>query len=311
MTLRVTFLGTGGAVPTTERNPSSILVNREGDRHLFDCGEGTQRQLMHFGAGFDVGHIFVTHLHGDHVYGLPGLLETLDFNDRETALTIHVPPGTKSDVRKFLGALGGTPSFPLRLSTVQPESVVLRREEYEIRSFDVDHHTTAVGYALIEDDRKGRFDRDRAEELGVPVGPAFSQLHDGQAVELDDGRTIEPEQVVGEPRPGRTLVYTGDTRPQDRTVEIADGADLLIHDATFADDRAGRARKTGHSTAREAGEIAARADVRKLALTHISSRYAHDVAGHETEARAAFEGEAFVPDDGDVVDLPFPDATEH
>ncbi|GAB3687699.1 ribonuclease Z [Salinarchaeum chitinilyticum] len=310
MTLRVTFLGTGGAVPTTERNPSSILVNREGDRHLFDCGEGTQRQLMHFGAGFDLSHVFVTHLHGDHVYGLPGLLETLDFNDREAALTIHVPPGTKGDVRQFLEALGGSPSFPLRLSTVQPETVVLRREEYEIRAFDVDHHTTAIGYALIEDDRKGRFDRERAEELGVPVGPAFSRLHEGESVELDDGETIEPEQVVGDPRPGRTLVYTGDTRPQDRTVEVAKDADLLIHDATFASDRADRARKTGHSTAREAGEIAARADARQLALTHISSRYAHDVAGHEQEAREAFDGDAFVPDDGDVIDLPFPDADD-
>jgi ribonuclease Z len=313
MTLRVTFLGTGGAVPTTERNPSALLVNREGDRLLFDCGEGTQRQLMHFGAGFDVSHLFVTHLHGDHVYGIPGFLETLDFNDREDPLTIHVPQGTKGSVRDFLDALGGRPSFPLRLSEVQPGAVALHREDtgstgYEVRAFDVEHHTNAVGYALVEDDRKGRFDRERAEALGVPVGPKFSRLHEGHPVELDDGTTVEPEQVVGEPRPGRTFVYTGDTRPQDRTVEIAEGADLLVHDATFADDRAERASETAHSTAREAGEIAARAGVRRLALTHISSRYAHDVEGHEAEAREAFDGEVFVPDDGEVVDVPFPDA---
>ncbi|AGN01875.1 ribonuclease Z [Salinarchaeum sp. Harcht-Bsk1] len=307
MTLRVTFLGTGGAVPTTERNPSALLVNREGDRLLFDCGEGTQRQLMRFGAGFDVSHLFVTHLHGDHVYGIPGFLETLDFNDREDPLTIHVPPGTKGKVRSFLESLGGWPSFPLRLSETSPGAVPLRREDYEVRAFDVDHRTNAVGYVLEEDDRKGRFDRQRAEELGVPVGPKFSTLHEGESVELDDGTTIEPEQVVGEPRPGRTLVYTGDTRPQERTVEVARNADLLIHDATFADDRAERARKTAHSTAREAGEIAQRADVRRLALTHVSSRYAHDVSAHETEANEAFDGEAFVPHDGDVVEVPFPD----
>jgi len=310
MTLRVTFLGTGGAVPTTERNPSALLVNREGDRLLFDCGEGTQRQLMHFGAGFDVSHLFVTHCHGDHVYGIPGLLETLDFNDREAAMTIHVPPGTKGDVRQFLEALGGRPSFPLRLSETRPGEVALEREDYVVRAFGVDHRTKAVGYALVEDDRKGRFDRERAEELGVPVGPKFSRLHEGEAVELEDGTTVEPEQVVGPPRPGRTLVYTGDTRPQERTVEVASGADLLVHDATFADDRAERARRTAHSTAREAGEIAARADVRRLALTHVSSRYAHDVDAHLREARDAFDGESFVPDDGDVVDVPFPDARE-
>ena len=313
MTLRVTFLGTGGAVPTTERNPSALLVNREGDRLLFDCGEGTQRQLMHFGAGFDVSHLFVTHLHGDHVYGIPGFLETLDFNDREGPLTIHVPPGTKGKVRSFLESLGGRPSFPLRLSEARPGTVALRREDagstpYEVRAFEVDHRTNAVGYVLVEDDRKGRFDRERAEALGVPVGPKFSTLHEGEAVELDDGTTVEPEQVVGEARPGRTVVYTGDTRPQERTVEVAEQADLLIHDATFADDRAERARRTAHSTAREAGEIAARADVNRLALTHISSRYAHDVSAHETEAKAAFDGEAFVPDDGAVFEVPFPDA---
>ena len=308
MTLRVTFLGTGGAVPTTERNPSAILCNREGDRLLFDCAEGTQRQLMHFGSGFDISHCFLTHLHGDHVYGLPGLLETLDFNDRESPLTVYAPPGTRGNLTQFVDALGSRPSFPLRVEEVSAGDVALRADGYEVRAFAVDHRTTAVGYTLVEDDRKGRFDRERAEELGVPVGPAFSRLHDGEAVELDDGRVIEPDAVVGDPRPGRCVVYTGDTRPAERTVEVAADADLLIHDATFADDRAERAVRTGHATAREAGEIATRAGVRRLALTHVSSRYAHDVEAHEREVREAFSGEAFVPDDGDVIDVPFPDA---
>jgi len=308
MTLRVTFLGTGGAVPTTERNPSATLVNREGDRLLFDCAEGTQRQLMHFGAGFDVGHLFLTHLHGDHVYGIPGFLETLDFNDRAAPMTIHAPARTGDRIRRFLGALDSTPSFPLAIEEVAPGDVALEREDYEVRTFAVDHDARALGYVLVEDDRKGRFDRDRAEELGVPVGPKFSRLHDGEPVELEDGRVIEPEQVVGDPRPGRTLVLTGDTRPAERTIEIAADADLLVHDATFADDNAERARRTAHSTAREAGEVAAAADARRLALVHVSSRYAHDVDAHVRQAREVFDGEVFVPDDGRTVDVSFPDA---
>jgi len=308
MTLRVTFLGTGGAVPTTERNPSAVLCNREGDRLLFDCAEGTQRQLMQFGTGFAISHLFVTHLHGDHIYGIPGLLETLDFNEREDPLAIHVPPGAKGTLTRFVESVGARPSFPLRVQEVAAGDVALRREDYEVRAFDVDHRTAAVGYALVEDDRKGRFDREGAEELGVPVGPKFSRLHEGQAVELDDGTTVEPDQVVGPPRPGRRVVYTGDTRPTERTVAVAEDADLLVHDATFADDRADRAAETGHSTAREAGEVAARAGARRLALTHVSSRYAHDVEAHEREAREAFGGRAFVPDDGDVIEVSFPDA---
>jgi ribonuclease Z len=308
MTLRVTFLGTSGAVPTTRRNPSAISVAREGDHLLFDCGEGTQRQMMRFGTGFDVSHLFITHTHGDHTYGLPGLLDTMGFNDRETGMTIHVPPGKKGQIKAFIESAGGRPSFPLRINEVGYDDVALRTDEYEVRTFPVEHRTTAVGYALVEDDRKGRFDRERAEELGVPVGPKFSQLHEGKPVELDDGTVVDPEQVVGEPRPGRKFVYTGDTRPVDETVDIAENADLLVHDATFADDRHDRAEKTGHSTASEAASVARRANATRLALVHISSRYTGDVSDHLLEASDAFDGEVFVPDDGDTVDVPFPDA---
>jgi ribonuclease Z len=164
-----------------------------------------------------------------------------------------------------------------------------------------------MGFALVEDDRPGRFDRERAEELGVPVGPKFGRLHAGESVELDDGRVIDPSQVVGDPRPGRRLVYTGDTRPVEAVVEAADGADLLIHDATFADDEADRARHTGHSTAREAGEIAARAGAARLALTHLSSRYAGGWERLAREAREVFDGECFVASDGQTVEVPYPD----
>ncbi|MWG34699.1 ribonuclease Z [Halomarina oriensis] len=305
--MHVTFLGTSGAIPTTERNTSSVLVRREGERFLFDVGEGTQRQMMRYGTGFDVSHVFLTHLHGDHVLGLPGLLQTWDFNDREAALAIHTAPGTKPAVENLVTAAGTRPSYPVRVDEVSPGSVALGGDDFEVRAFETEHRTRSVGYALVEDDRKGRFDRERAEELGVPVGPKFSKLHDGQSVELDDGTVVDPEQVVGDPRPGRRVVYTGDTRPTDAVERAAEGADLLVHDATFADEDAERAPRTGHSTAREAAELAASAGVNRLALTHVSSRYG-GYAGHLGEqAREVFE-DAFVAEDGQGVDVPYPDA---
>jgi ribonuclease Z len=309
MTLKVTFLGTSGAVPTTERNPSSVFVRREGDAFLFDAGEATQRQMMRYGTGFDVSDVFVTHTHGDHVLGLPGLVQTWEFNDRHEALTIHVPRGLGRAIKQLVFAIGGDVGFSVRVEEVGPGEVALARDEFEVRAFQTAHRTTSVGYALVEADRKGRFDRERAEELGVPVGPKFSRLHDGEPVELDDGTVVRPEQVVGDPRPGRKLVYTGDTRPHDAVVAAAEDADLLVHDATFADDAAERAAQTGHSTAGEAAEIAARADAKALALTHVSSRYAGDARELREDAEGGdFDGEVFVAHDGLEHDVPYPDA---
>jgi ribonuclease Z len=307
MSMRVTFLGTSGAVPTTRRAPSAVLVNREGERLLFDCGEGTQRQMMRYGTGFDVSHIFVTHLHGDHVLGIPGLIQSLDFNDRNEPIAIHVPRNTQEHVTDLVHAGGHQPGFPVRVHEVTPGAVAYDADDFAVRTFETDHRTRSMGFALVEADRPGRFDRARAEELGVPVGPEFGRLHGGESVELDDGRVIHPDQVVGDPRPGRRLVYTGDTRPTESVVEAARDADLLIHDATFADDEADRARHTAHSTAREAGQIAARAGVARLALTHLSSRYASGWERLEREAREAFDGECFVASDGQTVDVPFPE----
>ena len=307
--MRVTFLGTSGAIPTTERNPSAIAVNREGDRLLFDCGEGTQRQMMRYGTGFDLDHVFLTHLHGDHVFGLPGLVQTFDFNDRERPLTVHAPAGTTDRVEKLLEAAGDPPSYPLDIRGVTDDGVVLDRAAYEVRAFAVDHRTRAVGYVIDEDDRKGRFDRETAEEdLGIPPGPKYSKLHAGQAIE-HEGETIQPEAVVGPPRPGRRVVYTGDTRPTERTVEVARNADLLIHDGTFGEDHRERARETAHSTAREAAEVAAEADVARLALTHISTRYSGRAELLESQARAVFEA-ADVAYDGMRIDVPYPDADD-
>jgi len=311
MSLRVTFLGTSGAIPTTERNPAALFVSREGDDLLFDCGEGTQRQMMRYGTGFGVDHLFVTHTHGDHVLGIPGLTQTMEFNERERPLAVHVPAGERRTAKRLLSATGDDPAFPVRVNEVRAGDVALDGDEYEVRAFDVDHRTNAVGYALVEDDRKGRFDRERAEhELGIEPGPAYSRLHRGESVELDDGTVVDPDEVVGDPRPGRTLVYTGDTTPVGSTVDVAADADLLVHDATFTSERAERAEATAHSTAAQAGSIAQQAAAKRLALVHVSSRYAGDVSGHEAEAREAFDGRAWVPDDGETFEIPFPDAED-
>jgi ribonuclease Z len=310
MSMRVTFLGTGGAVPTTERGPSALLLERDGERLLFDCGEGTQRQMMRFGTGFTISHLFVTHLHGDHVLGIPGLIQTLDFNDRDEPLALYGPPGSKRHLRNLIEAAGYRPDFPITINEIRPGTVALDATEYEVRTFETDHrNVSSMGYALIEADRRGRFDRERAEELGVPVGPKFGTLHDGEAVELDDGTVVRPEEVVGDPRPGRRFVYTGDTRPVDAAVTVAEEPDLLVHDATFHDEWAERARRTGHATGREAAEVAARAGAKRLGLVHVSSRYAADASPIEREAAtAAADGtEVFLPDDGRTVEVPYPD----
>ncbi|WP_122088064.1 ribonuclease Z [Halalkalicoccus subterraneus] len=306
MTLRVTFLGTSGAVPTARRNPSGIYLNREGEELLFDCGEGTQRQMMRFRTGFSISAVFLTHVHGDHVLGLPGLCQTLDFNDRADPLAIYTPRGTRHTVEDLVGALDARLGYPLEVREAAPGETVHGGEEYEVRAFRTEHRTRSVGYALVESDRKGRFDRERAEELGVPVGPKFGALHSGESIELEDGTAVEPEQVVGPPRPGRRVVYTGDTRPTEEGREAAADADLLIHDATFGDDWAERARETGHATAREAGELAAHAGAKRLALTHISSRYAGDASELAREASEAHD-EAFVAEDGLEVEVSFPE----
>ncbi|WP_331235428.1 ribonuclease Z [Natronorarus salvus] len=306
MTLRVTFLGTSGAVPTAGRNPSSVHVNREGEEFLFDVAEGTQRQMMRFGTGFSISAIFLTHVHGDHVLGLPGLCQTMAFNERTAPLSITTPAGTGGRVRTLLTAIDDGPSFRVDIHEVRAGETAFSGEGYDVRTFETDHRTRSVGYALVEDDRKGRFDRERAEELGVPEGPLFSRLHEGETVELEDGTLVEPGEIVGPPRPGRRLVYTGDTRPAETVVEAARDADLLIHDATFVEEAATRARETGHATAREAAEVAERAGAKRLALTHVSSRYAGNVSALATEAVDVFEG-AFVAEDGQRIDVPYPE----
>jgi ribonuclease Z len=301
--LDVVFLGTAGSMPTARRNPSATLVRRGGERLLFDCGEGTQRQLLRSDVGLvDLEEVFFTHYHADHFLGVPGMLKTFALRGRDLPLTLHGPRGLEEmlgSMRRVVGRL----TYEVGVVELAPE-VVLARDGYELRTFPARHGRDAIGYALVEHARPGRFDVETADALGVPPGRERGTLQAGEAVTLVDGRTVTPEQVLGEPRPGRTVVLTGDTAPSDHVVAAAYGADLLVHEATFCDDEADRAQETEHSTAREAARVALDAGVRLLALTHVSSRYGGgDV---EREAREVFP-DTVVPRDYDLIDIPFPE----
>ena len=301
MDLDVVFLGTSASAPTARRGLASLLVRRGGDRLLFDCGEGTQRQLLRSSIGLvDLEEIFVTHFHADHYLGLPGLLKTFSLRARDEPLRVYGPPGL-GELYNALGRVIGRLTYPVELVELRAGDR-LERDGYEICAFPVDHRVPALGYALVEAERPGRFDDAKADELGVPFGPERGVLQRGEPVTLADGRTIQPEELVGEPRPGRTVVYTGDTRPADAVPMLFPGADLLIHEATFGEDERERALDTGHSTAAEAAGIARDAAVSLLAITHVSPRYlASDLV---EEAQAIFPG-TILPRDFDIVELPF------
>ena len=297
MDLDVLFVGTAGSAPTARRGLPATLVRRGGDRLLFDCGEGTQRQLVRSVGLVDLEEVFITHFHADHFLGLPGMLKTFGLRGRDRPLTVHGPPGLRRLFQGLESVIGRT-NFPLELVELEPNEQV-ERDGYRIATFAVDHRVRAQGYALIEDDRPGRFDEARARELGVEPGPAFGRLQSGEPV-----GGVQPEQVLGEARRGRKVVLTGDTAPCEMTRAVAHGADLLVHEASFAEEEAARALDTGHSTARQAAEVAAAADVALLALTHLSTRY----SGGELrdEARSAFP-QTIVPRDFDRVEIPLPE----
>ncbi len=300
--IRVTFLGTAASRPTVGRNVSAVLVARQGELLLFDCGEGTQRQMMRYQTGFGIGDIFFSHMHADHFLGVIGLLRTMGLQGRAEPITLWGPQGSRPILHDAVNL--GVERVPFRIDIRELDADErVGREDYDIVAYRTQHGGRSLGYALIEHERLGRFHPERARELGVPEGPLFGKLHRGEAVEVE-GRTIGPEDVVGPPRPGRSIVYTGDTRPCRRTIEVARDADVLIHDATFGNDEADRARATNHSTAREAADVARRAGVLRLVLTHLSSRYSEDPRGLEREARAVFAG-AVVAHDGMVIEVPY------
>jgi ribonuclease Z len=309
MDLDVLFLGTAGSAPSARRGLPATLLRRGGDRLLFDCGEGTQRQLVRSIGLVELEEVFLTHFHADHVLGLPGMLKTFGLRQRERALTVHGPRGL-GELFRLLYPLIGRLTFPIELVELEANDE-LEREGYRIATYSTDHVPHSLGYAIVEDTRPGVFDPTLAAALGVTPGPDFGRLQSGETV-----NGVQPDQVMGEARRGRKVVITGDTAPCDMTRLVAWEADLLVHEATFLGEEAERAAETRHSTAHGAGALAAEAGVQLLALTHISPRY----GGRELrdEARASFAAElgkraataragVIVPRDFDRVEIPFPE----
>jgi ribonuclease Z len=271
---------------------------------MFDCGEGTQRQMMRFRTGFALDDIFFSHLHADHFLGVIGLLRTLGLQDRHDPIRLWVPKGGERLMRDAVDLGVDRVPFEVQIQGLSSGDTI-ERQEYSIVAFRSHHGGPALGYSLVEMTRLGRFNPDRARELGVPEGPLWGRLHRGESVTFE-GRTVHPPDVVGEPRPGRKVVYTGDTRPHRSIVEAAAGADLLIHEATFGHDESDRARQTGHSTAADAARTAKDAGVRHLALTHFSPRYADDPRALEREAKKVFVN-TVLAHDGLSLDVPYRD----
>jgi ribonuclease Z len=304
MSLTLRFLGTSASRPTVERNVSSIALIREGETLMFDCGEGTQRQMMRYGITFALSDIFFTHMHADHMLGVIGLLRTLALQGRTEPMNLYGPPGSEKLLWRAITLGSEKQHFEIRVFEVTPETP-LKRQGYSLNPFTVEHgDRLAIGYQLVEETRLGRFNPEKAREMGVPEGPLWGKIHKGETVKLPDGRTIKPSELVGPTRPGRRIVLTGDSRPSEGTIAAAMGADILIHEATFATEESQRALETGHSTAHEAAEVAAKAGVKKLVLTHVSARYSRDTSELEREAREIFPA-TIIARDGLEIDVPF------
>ncbi len=300
--LRLTFLGTSAAQPTIHRNLSGLAVKADSDLLLFDCGEGSQRQMIRYGTGFSVDAVFFTHFHADHYLGIIGFLRTLGMTGREHKLTLYGPPPAKrllhTAVHLGIDSLG----FPIEILELKGGDVV-PRSGYQVSAVQVDHRINALGYVLQEDPRAGRFQLDAARALGVLDGPDFGKLQRGESVTLASGTVVTPDQVLGEPRTGRKLVISGDTRPCPALTAAAQGADLLIHESTFSDDEQERALETRHSTAREAGRVGKEASVRRLVLTHLSSRHDVEPGRLLEQAKQEFSGQVEVAHDGLTIEL--------
>ncbi len=298
MDLSLFFAGTGGSVPSARRGLPAILVRLGGDRILFDCGEGTQRQLTRSIGLVDMECVFITHFHADHWLGLPGMLKSFALRDREQPLTIYGPRGL-SELMGVMRIVYGRLPYDFKIVELEPAETV-ERDGYLIAAVPVSHRApNAFGYAIVEDARPGHLDAKLAEQLGVKPGPDFGRLQRGETV-----GGVLPEQVMGPEREGRKIVLSGDTEPCEALKLAAHEADLLVHEATFTDEDADRARETAHSTARQAAELARDADVRALALTHVSTRYAGGQL--RDEARAVFP-DTEAPRDFDTIEVPFPE----
>ena len=306
-TLQVYFLGTAGALPTPIRNPSCIMIRRGTDTLLFDCGEGAQQQMMRARCGFTVDAIFVTHWHADHFLGIFGLVQTMSFNGRTEPLSIYGPEWIHEFVATLRKVTRFNLKFPIEAVELAPGSWV-RMDGYTVTAFAANHGIPALGYVLEEDSRPGRFNREQAIALGIPPGPLFGRLQRGESVMAggpENLHSVRPEDVMGPSRPGRKIVYTGDTRTIHPDIrDIAHDADLLIHDATYDEAENDCAKEFFHATAAQAGEAAAALNARTLVLIHISSRYT-DHQAHITDAKKKFSGTILTPDDLDMVEVAF------
>jgi ribonuclease Z len=307
MSLSVIFLGTAGSIPTPQRGLPAIAIRRKGELILFDCGEGTQRQMIQAGVGFHRRtKVFITHMHGDHLLGLPGLFQTMSLLDREKKLEIYGPPGIKTFVEAMKRTIRFKLTFPIEVSETEDAGLVCEEKEYAVHATWADHVIPSLAYALVEKPRPGRFYPEKAKVLGIPEGPLWSRLQRGSTVELSDGRVVTPRDVMGPSRSGRKIVYTGDTRPSKSLVKFAEKADLLIHDATFDDELLEKAQEDGHSTASQAAKTAKEARAKKLVLVHVSARYkAPDLLLEQ--AREIFPN-VNVAEDFMRIDLPLLDA---
>ena len=304
MSLTLRFLGTSASRPTVERNVSSIALIREGETLMFDCGEGTQRQMMRYGISFSLSDIFFTHMHADHILGVTGLLRTLALQGRTEAMNLYGPPGSEKMLWRAITLGSEKQHFPINVFELTPDTP-LKRHGYSVIPFNVEHGDRgAVGYHIAEETRLGRFNPEKAREMGIPEGPLWGNIHKGQSVTLADGRVVQPSELVGPTRPGRRVVITGDSAPSEGTIATAAGADVLVHEATFAEEEIQRAVETSHSTARGAAEVAVKAGVKRLVLTHVSARYSRDTSDLEREAREVFAA-TIIARDGMEIDIPF------
>ena len=301
--LRLTFLGTSAAAPTLHRNVSGMAVKADTHLLLFDCGEGSQRQMIRYGTGFTVDAAFFTHFHADHYLGIIGFLRTLGMGGRTEPMHLYgPPPATKVlDAAIHLGV--ERLAFPVEIHELKGGEK-LDRGGYSINAVKVDHRVNALGYVIEENLRPGKFELEAARALGVPPGPDYGRLQKGETVKAADGNEVRPEQVMGPSRPGRRVVISGDTRPCAALIEAAAGADLLIHESTFSDDEQARALETRHSTAREAGKVAQQAQVKRLVLTHLSSRHDVDFKPLLEQAKQEYSGPCEVAFDGLTIEVP-------
>jgi ribonuclease Z len=307
MSIRVIFLGTAGSVPTPTRSLPAVLIKRQNDQLMFDCGESVQRQMVKAKVGFHKNtKIFISHIHGDHVLGLPGLLQTMALMGRQKKLGIYGPEGIKQFLECVRETLQFGLTFPVEIHEIYGAGIVCEEKEYVVEAAKSNHVVTSLAYAFVEKPRPGKFYPEKARALGVPEGELWSKLQHGDKITLPNGQVISPDDVMGALRQGRKIVYTGDTRPFKGFAKFAADADLVIHDSTLDDMLGEKAELDGHSTPSQAAKEAKKAKAKKLVLTHISARYP-DARLLLEQAQKVFRN-VVVAEDFMELELPLPDS---